>query len=160
MLFVECRRSALNIDKYFNKIYTAAYRLSGNKTVAGDITFNAINNISADISIDEGNYVSEELLKNTYKEVCKIYLLESTHDITEFEKHIEYMNNSKGYQNALLVLNPINRVTVVWRDVLGCSVDDMDFVECSKLELYKNLNKARSQMKELVYDLYFNENGA
>lgn len=152
----------MNIDKYFNKIYTAAYRLSGNKTEAGNITFNAINNISADISVDKDNYVSEELLKNTYKEVCKIYLLESTHNITEFEKHMEYMNNSRSYQNALLVLSPLNRVTVVWRDVLGCSIDDMDFLECSKHELYKNLNKARGQMKELVYDLdlFCNENGA
>lgn len=150
----------MNIDKYFNKIYTAAYRLAGNKTLAGNITFNAINNISVNFSIDEDNYVSEELLKNTYKEVCKIFLLESTNNITEFEKQLEYMNNLKSYQNALLVLNPLNRVTVVWRDVLGCSIDDMDFVECSKLELYKNLNNARAQMKELIYDLYFNENGA
>lgn len=150
----------MNIDKYFNKIYTAAYRLAGNKTVAGNITFDAINNISADIGFDEDNYVAEEILKNTYKEVCKIFLLESTHNITEFEKRMEYMNNLKSYQNALMVLNPLNRVTVVWRDVLGCSIDDMDFVECSKLELYKNLNKARGQIKELVYDLYCNENGA
>lgn len=135
----------LNIDKYFNKVYSAAYRLAGNKAVAGDITFNAISNISHTI-VD--NNVSEEILKFTIKEVCKIFLIESTYSITQLHRNLDYMNNIKGYQNALMVLNPLNRVTVVWRDILGYSIDDMDFVECSKHELYKNLNNARGQIKK------------
>jgi len=130
----------VNINEYFNKVYTIAFRLTGEEFQASDMAVHAIERTASKINTSET--VPSNMLLHTAKEVCRIFLQESQYKQTHKE------TKNEPLQNALLTLEPLNRTTIVWKDVLGFKIDDLVLaVDCSKQELYCELNNARMQMK-------------
>jgi len=97
--------------------------------------------------INYSENISSNMLLNTVKEVCRIFLFESE-DQKEKNK-----TSSEPMQNALLSLEPLNRTTIVWRDILGYKIDDLSqTVNYSKQELYSKLNSGRIKLRLQLMD--------
>ncbi len=140
----------MDVNEYFKKVYTISFRLTGEELVASDMAVFAIERTSSEIN--SSDKVSSEVLFKTAKEVCRIFILKAELYSCETNKHIfvKEQNDSakKLLQNALLTLEPLNRATIVWRDILGYKIDDLaSAVDCTKQELYCELNNARMQIK-------------
>jgi len=129
----------VNLNEYFKKIYIIAFRLTGEELQASDI---AVLAIERTVAINSSENVSSSILLHTAKEVCRIFLF-------EFEAQNEQKKiSSEPLQNALLSLEPLNRTTIVWRDILGYKIDDLSqTVKYSKQELYSELNNGRRKLK-------------
>lgn len=147
----------MNINDYFKKVYTIAFRLTGDEMKADYMAFIAIKSTLLDLNLP--NKISINMLQCAAKEVCRIFLSESN-DI-QILKSLEQENNKpESFQNALMTLNPLSRVIIIWKDVLGFKIDDMTEINRSKQEMYSVLHNARSQMKEILKDIAINEIGA
>lgn len=140
----------MDINEYFKKVYTIAFRLAGDEKKATDMAFAAIKRASSDIKLSDK--VTFDVLRDTAKEICRIFMSEDGDSSYIFKKSEQ--NNSKAelFQNALMTLNPLRRTTVVWHDVLGFEIDDMAESDYSRQQLYTELNKARRQIIEKAYD--------
>ncbi|MGB4440014.1 MAG: hypothetical protein WBJ13_12515 [Sedimentibacter sp.] len=134
----------MNSNEYFKKVYTIAFRLTGEELQASDIAVLAIERTA---TINSSENVSSNMLLHTAKEVCRIFLL-------EFEAQNEQnKTSSEPLQNALLSLEPLNRTTIVWRDILGYKIDDLSqTVKYTKQELYSELNNGRKKLKLQLMD--------
>lgn len=137
----------MNVNDYFKKTYTVAFRLTGDENKAVDLADVAIKRSISGHKIHDK--VTNNILKSTAKEVCKIYLFESNEN--DIFKKIEQNNlKTESFQNALMTLNPLSRTTIVWRDVLGFNISEIVDDEQSEQELYRELNNARRQIKTQV----------
>ncbi len=137
----------MNMDKYFKKTYTVAFRLTGNEIKAGDMAYAAIEQYSSDFKLSD--FIHMETIQNTAKEVCRMFLADSDNGIKLF-KSLGVNTEARSFQDALMTLNPMTRAAVVWRDVLGYEIDDIAGDICPKKELYRELNNGRRQMKEIL----------
>lgn len=148
----------MNINEFFKKVYTVAFRLTGDEMKAGDMAFIAIKYASSGLMLSDK--VSDRMLQRAAEEVCRLFLSEADNNIQVFKRF--ELNNSKAelFQDALMTLNPASRMAIVWRDVLGFKIDDMAEVKYTKQELYSELNYARRQMKEFLSDITLYETGA
>ena len=147
----------MNIDSYLIKIYNVAFRLTGDETKAVDLAFNAIENSSSNLKLND--MVDTYLLDNSVKEVCKLFLSD-THNGYELFKKFEKNTYSDSFQDALMSLNKISRTIVVWRDVLGLKIEDLNLNGYNKKRLYYELNNARKLLKDVINEDYVNETGA
>lgn len=130
----------MNFQEYIKKVYTIAFRLTGEELSANHVASLAINNITNNINLD---IIDLNILHITAKEVCSIFLLESDKYSTTFTNE----NNNTHIQNTLLNLEPLTRTTVVWKDIMGFNINDLAIASnCPKSELYKKLNLARKQL--------------
>ena len=128
----------MNFHEYIKKVYTIAFRLTGEETSANDMAVPAINRNANNIKEDN---IDLSIFHVTAKEVCGIFLLQSG-------KYSTSLNNQNNLiQNALMTLEPLSRTAVVWTDIMGFNINDLASVSnCSKSELYKKLNTARRQI--------------
>lgn len=139
----------MNFNKYIKKIYTIAYWLTGDENSANHVATLAISKNANNI---KENDIDLSLLHITAKEVCNIFLLHP-------EKYTSVSNqNTTHIQDSLLTLEPLSRVTLVWRDMMGYNINDLTTQSNStKEELYKKLNIARKQVlrsiKETNYEI-------
>lgn len=146
----------MNIDSYLMKIYNVAFRLTGDETKAADLAFNAIESSSSNLKLN--NMVDTYMLDNSVKEVCKLYLSDINNG-NELFKRFEKNTYSDSLQDALMSLNKISRTIVVWRDVLGLKLEDLNLKGFNKKELYLELNNSRKLLKDILYVDYVNEKG-
>lgn len=128
----------MDIEVYFKKVYTVAYRLTGEEEIAGEITELAITNTAK--QLNEDNKVTANILQLTILELVKIFL----------EMPKSYCNNNlKGIQKSLLNLKPLNRAVVIWKDMLGYKLSgNIPVPDCTYEELVKELVCARKGLKE------------
>ena len=128
------------MELYFKKVYTVAFRLTGEEKVASEIAISAITH-----TIKESNEdyrVTANMFQSTIQELVKIFLA---------EPFTSYNDNIDGIQSALLKLKPINRAVVVWKDVLGYELsDNMPVADYSCGELLGELNSGRKQLKNYI----------
>ncbi len=148
----------MNVNEFFKKVYTVAFRLTGDEMKAGDMAFIAIKCASSGLMLSDK--VSDRMFQRAAEEVCRLFLSEADNNIQVFKRF--ELNNSKAelFQDALMTLNPKSRVAIMWKDVLGFPIDDMAEIKCTKQELYSELNFARRQMKEILSDMTLYETGA
>ena len=127
----------MDIEAYFKKVYTVAYRLTGEEKVAGEIAELAITNAAEQLNGD--NKVSASALQLTILELIKLFLKMPN-------SHCD--DNIKGIQKALLTLKPLNRAVVVWKDVLGYQISgNIPVSDCTYEELLKELDSGRRELK-------------
>jgi hypothetical protein len=127
----------MNFHEYIKKVYTIAFRLTGEEISACDVAALAVDRNANNIKEDD---IDLSILHTTAKEVCGIFLLEP-------DKYSVSINHSNHIQNTLLALEPLSRAAVVWRDIMGFNINDLASISnCTKSELYKKLNSARKQM--------------
>jgi hypothetical protein len=129
----------MNIELYFKKVYTVAYRLTGDREIAEEISELAITNT---VSQSNENYkVTASLLQLTILELFKIFL----------KMTISQCHDDLIIQNSLLKLNPVNRVVVVWKDVLGYQISsNIPIADYTYDGLVVELLRGRRELKELI----------
>jgi hypothetical protein len=142
---------ALNLEGYIKKVYTVAFRLTGDETKATNLAFKAISRTN----IQQAKEFCLETFMISAKEVCRLFLLDNENIVFKSFERTRYSN---CFQEALMSIKPLRRVLVVWSDVLGLSVLETNFTELTKYELYYELNLGRKQIKDLLSKL--NETGA
>ena len=126
----------MNRDLFYKKVYTIAFRLTGDGKNAEDMSISAI--IKTSNLLNEGLAVTENIFQLTILELIKVFL----------NTQLPYYNN-KGIQNALLNLKPLNRAVVIWKDVLGYNLkDNIPIEDYTYEELYRELNYGRRFLKD------------
>ena len=127
------------MELYFKKVYTVAYRLTGEEDAASEIATSAITHT---IKESSGDYkVTSNTFQSTILELVKIFLAQPC----------TACSDNQGIQSALLKLKPINRAVVIWKDVLGYKVsDNMPVADYSCEELLGELNCGRKELKEYI----------
>lgn len=127
-------------ELYWKKVYTVAYRLTGNESNASELASLAI--IHAGIS---GNRITTDMFKATVVELINIFLKapEICYNIDE----------CADAQNALLSLSPVCRAAVIWKDILGFQIlDNIPAANYSRQELLRELVCGRRELKEYLAD--------
>lgn len=100
------------MELFFKRVYTVAFRLTGEEEIAAEIATEAItltiNNLNEDFKVENLFQVTTIKLINIFlnapKASCNDGLI--------------------GIQGALLKLKPVHRAVVVWKDVLGFQISD------------------------------------
>ncbi|HHY99890.1 MAG TPA: hypothetical protein PLV23_01485 [Sedimentibacter sp.] len=127
----------MDLQEYIKKVYTIAFRLTGDETSAGDVASLAIKR-KADAIKD---IIDTSILHETAREVFSIFLTEPD-KYTGLSTH-----NHSPIQNQLMALEPLSRTALVWKDIMGYNIGDLEIItNCSKSELYEKLNTARKHL--------------
>lgn len=128
------------MELFFKKVYTVAFRLTGEEKVAEEIAALAITHTIKEYSEDY-NFTSN-MFQLTILELMKIFLKMPKSCCND---------EHKGIQRDLLKLKPINRAVVIWKDVLGYKVsDNMPVADYSSDELIKELICGRRELKKYI----------
>ncbi len=128
----------MNFQEYIKKIYTIAFRLTGEETTANEMATFAINKNINNLKEE----IDSSILHMTAKEVCSIFLVEP-----DKYNNTSFNNQNNSVQNTLLNLEPLSRAAIVWKDIMGFNINDLVTASnCPKSELYKKLNNARKQL--------------
>lgn len=128
------------MELYFKKVYTVAYRLTGEEETASEIATLAITQTIKESNGDYG--VTANMFKSTILQLLKIFLA---------KPFIGCNDNLIGIQSSLLKLKPINRALVIWKDVLGYDVsDNMPLTDYSCEDLLRELNCGRKELKKHI----------
>lgn len=129
----------MNIELYFKKVYTVAYRLTGDREISEEISELAITNTVS--QLNENYKVTASLLQLTILELFKIFL----------KMTISQCHDDLIIQNSLLKLKPVNRVVVVWKDVLGYQISsNIPIADYTYDGLVVELLRGRRELKELI----------
>jgi len=128
------------MDLFFEKIYTVAFRFTGEEQIAEEIATQAI--IHTFKGFNKDYKATENMLQLTIIELVKIFLNSPNSNCND---------NLKGIQKALIELKPINRIVVIWKDVLGYKIhDNIPVSNYTYEELYKELIRGRKKIKEYI----------
>lgn len=128
-------------ELFFKKVYSVAFRLTGEKSKAIEMAEMAI--AVAVKESDMGNKITRDIFQLTIIELVKIFLKAPKICYNDTN---DYINDT---QRALLNLKPISRTTVIWKDVLGFQIsDNMPAANYTRQELLMELSCGRREMKE------------
>ena len=130
------------MDEYIKKAYTVAFRLTGDKKTACDLSAHAIVEVSG--RKDLNKEISKDMIKFTALRVCALYLEGCVEPF--FESNC---NNASEIREAILGLRPECRIVIVWKDLLGYRLPElMQVTGKSITELNDELSHARTQIKK------------
>ncbi len=138
----------MNINDYFKKIYTVAFRLTGSKKSACELTEQAISSMYGKIDTE----ISDCIFKSTVLELCALFL--QRYDGKCYDE-LEFDHNPKDklheIQKALLSLTAVSRTIIIWKDFLGFQLSDLiHIINKDRTELNTELFHARMQVKEAL----------
>ena len=137
----------MDIELFFNRIYTVAFRLTGEEEIAEEIASQAITHTIKDLN--EYYKSTSNMFQLTILELAKIFLT---------MPNLHYNENLNGIKKALLKLKPVSRVVVIWKDVLGYQIsDNIPISDCTYEELMKELICGRKELKEYISNLKYAE---
>lgn len=124
------------MELFYKKVYTVAFRLTGEEEIAEKISILAIAKTYK--VLNEEFKATDNVFSVIILELVKIFL----------NRPVTYSNNNlKGIQRSLLKLKPINRVVVIWKDVLGYKLlDNIPIADYSYEEMHKALNIGRKEL--------------
>ena len=128
------------MELFFKKVYTVAFRLTGEENVAAEIATKAITHT---IKESNDNYkITVNNFQSTILELMEIFLNKPCTACND---------NLEGIQSALLKLRPINRAVIIWKDVLGYKVSgNMPVADYSCEELLGELICGRKELKDYI----------
>lgn len=128
------------MDLFFKKVYTVAFRLTGEEKAAAEIATRAIGH-----TIKESNddyKITANTFQLTILELMEIFLNKPCTTCND---------NLEGIQSALLKLKPINRAVIIWKDVLGYKVsDNIPVADYSYEDLLGELITGRKELKDYI----------
>ncbi|MDI9496504.1 MAG: hypothetical protein QM227_09560 [Bacillota bacterium] len=127
----------MDLQEYIKKVYTIAFRLTGDETAAEGVASLAINRNANSIK----DIIDTNILYKTARDVFSIFL-------TEPDKYTSLSaNDCSPVQRQLMTLEPLTRTALVWKDIMGYNIVDLETIsKCSKSELYEKLNAARKHL--------------
>lgn len=141
----------MDIEVFFKKVYSIAFRLVGEEKMASEMAIYAIERTSK--MLNKNKQVNSNMFKITVIEVCKIFLDESNliGDDVKYHRHKfkEHELELKQLQEAILTLEPLKRVIIIWRDMLGYKLAEIiPTLNRSEKDMHYELANARMQLKE------------
>mgnify|MGYP002336015670 CR=1 FL=1 len=155
--------------RYETKVYTIAYRFTGNYNDASDLAQDALIRVYRSIGTFRGESSFSTWLYRVVTNVCKDEMRRRARDKTvsmdemmergrapeaglrhelleDFILHKEWQNE---VQQVLSSLSEEHRTIVVLRDIQGYSYEEIaQFLECSLGTVKSRLNRARNVLKE------------
>lgn len=154
---MNCQVIIMDMNLYFKKIYTVAFRLTGDKKEACELASQAILKLAD--KTDTNNEISDGIFKSAALEVCSLFL-ERFDAYTDEFNYCAYSGSKdevNEIQEAILSLDPVCRITIVWKDLLSFQLSDLTFISNKdKKELNARLSQARMRIKEnCVMDMLF-----
>ncbi|WP_326909500.1 hypothetical protein [Sedimentibacter sp. MB31-C6] len=143
----------MNFNTFILKIYNVSFRLIGEENKASDIATLAVDRVLTKFNCQET--ITDKMLKICSMEVCYIFLTESNTicNIKDFTSQID--NKIENLvQASILMLEPLNRVVIVWKDILGYELIELnDIVKLQKKELNYLLFNSRKHLKDQLSKL-------
>lgn len=128
------------MELFFKKVYTVAFRLTGEENVAAELATSAITHTIKESN--ESHKITANTFESTILELMRIFL---SNPCTDCNDSISMV------QSALLKLKPINRSVIIWKDVLGYKVsDNVPIANYSCDELLGELNCGRKELKSYI----------
>lgn len=111
-------------DVLFNKVYTVAYRLTGQDENADELALSAITSTAREFGWYPWKPLHSEILQASVKKVCFLFLNQSWPDKIPQPVFLpgKELDQEQVVQAALLTLKPLERVIIVWRYVAGQKV--------------------------------------
>lgn len=142
----------MNTDVYFKKVYTVAFRLTGDEEAACELAAEAAIK-SSDVTGGINNNITDGAFKSAALEVCRLFLEKQRAYSGGEAPDIPMFYRSKDMtweiQKAVLELEPLNRTLIIWKDMLGFQLSDLPAITNTGLiELKTALFRARMQIKK------------
>jgi hypothetical protein len=133
----------------FNKVYTVAYRLTGQETSASDLAVTALTATAKEYGWQLQKKVPPEMPQASIKEVYRLFLTQSwlgkEPQPSSWEPSV--VGREEALQAALLTLRPLERVAVVWRYVTGFKIAELVPVAGeAERDLYRYLSHALHEL--------------
>ncbi|MEL7649013.1 MAG: hypothetical protein AAGU76_13015 [Sedimentibacter sp.] len=108
---------------FLKKAYAFAFRLTGSENSACILAETAINRMVQ--ASDLSNNMSEDFFMCIARDICNIYISNpksfTDEDCVEHDKKAD----ANLLQKIILSLEPLNRITIIWKDVYGFSLDEI-----------------------------------
>ncbi len=133
----------------FNKVYTAAFRLTGQEATASDLALAALTAIAKEYDWQIRKPVPLGMLQASIKEVYRLFLAQPWpgKDPQPISKTCLASGQKEVLQAALLALGPLERATVVWRYITGFKVAELVPVAGeTERDLYRYLSHALHEL--------------
>jgi hypothetical protein len=110
-------------EVFIKKVYTFAFRLTGSESSACILAETAINRMVQ--TSDLSNNMSEDFFMCIAKDICNIYISDSKSFTDEDCEEPEKKADANLLQQIILSLEPLNRITIIWKDVYGFSLNEI-----------------------------------
>jgi hypothetical protein len=134
----------------FNKVYTAAFRLTGQEASASDLALAALTAIAKEYSWQIRKPVPLGMLQASIKEVYRLFLTQpwpGKDPQPVSQACLASSGQEEVLQAALLALVPLERATVVWRYITGFKVAELVPVAGeTERDLYRYLSHALHEL--------------
>lgn len=110
-------------EVFIKKVYAFAFRLTGSENSACILAEAAINRMVQ--ASDLSNNMSEDFFMCIAKDICNIYINNpESFTYEDCEEHDEKAD-ANLLQKIILSLEPLNRITIIWKDVYGFSLNEI-----------------------------------
>jgi hypothetical protein len=110
-------------EVFIKKVYTFAFRLTGSENSACILAETAINRMVQ--TSDLSNNMSEDFFMCIAKDICNIYISDPEFFTDEDCEEPEKKADANLLQKIILSLEPLNRITIIWKDVYGFSLNEI-----------------------------------
>lgn len=133
----------------FNKVYTVAFRLTGQEAPASDLVLAALTMTAKEYGWHSQKPVPPEMVPESIKEVYRLFLAHPWPGKAPWpaSRASTAREREEVLQAALLMLKPLERATVVWRYVTGFKVVEMAPVAGkAEQDLYRHLSRALHEL--------------
>ncbi len=140
----------MNEYVYYKKLYTIAFRLTGEEQAACKLI-----NKTLSLMICKDNNYPPKNLKLTILQMLKLYIEQEDLFYIALHNYSKEIINTEDrilkLQRALLELNPISRVLIIWKDLLGFKIDEiLHIIPLTKEELYAELTRSYRVLKKYI----------
>lgn len=110
-------------EVFIKKVYTFAFRLTGSKNSACILAETAISRMVQ--TSDLSNNMYEDFFMCIAKDICNIYINNLKSFTYEDCEEPEKKADANLLQKFILSLEPLNRITIIWKDVYGFSLNEI-----------------------------------
>ncbi len=133
----------------FNKVYTVAFRLTGQEASASDLALAALTVTAKECGWKPWKPVPPEMPQAGIKEVYRLFLTQSWPGKAPQPSSwaLSVSGRKEVLQAALLTLKPLERATVVWRYVTGFKIAELvPIAGEAERDLYCYLSRALREL--------------
>lgn len=110
-------------EVFIKKVYAFAFRLTGSENSACILAETAINRMVQ--ASDLNNNMSEDFFMCIAKDICNIYISDFKSFTDEGCEEHDKKADASLLQKIILSLEPLNRITIIWKDVYGFSLNEI-----------------------------------
>lgn len=135
------------------KVYTIAFRLTGEEEAAINLALTGLTLAARHFSWQPLQPAPPGMPLSSFKEVCRLFLTEPwrAKRPRSLPQALNDHEQEAILQAALLTLKPLERVTVIWWDVMGLQLVDMaQLAGNTEEELSIVLGHARQELTRLM----------